>query len=335
MAPTKLQSNHRNAQQEIIFHHPAIVPETTRWWQKSPSVLPTVGISCISAQVRHNREMTVDTGVILCGGRGSRFVASVRAELAAIERRHKWAELGPSLSTLSPEFIRDIEHTPKCLLPIKGEPLIAHKMRQLKDAGITRFALCAGRNAAATLECIRTHHLDREFDITVTGRSLFHSDDLSYIARAAKQFESPQHLVVTAGDCLTTSRYADLIAHHLTHNRPLTIATTDRNDDHVFVQDCVTSLQFIKDSCSHSSRAQREFPRCSPFVAAVQYAWHQHTLYDHHDNVHYVNINKLSDFERVIAMQDTLLPDAPYPRLSLVEYACNPQPRSQQRPLEP
>jgi len=23
LAPTKLQSNHRNAQQEIIFHHPA------------------------------------------------------------------------------------------------------------------------------------------------------------------------------------------------------------------------------------------------------------------------------------------------------------------------
>lgn len=279
--------------------------------------------------------MSIDTGVILCGGRGSRFVASVRAELAAIERRYTYPELGPSASRLQHELIKDIERTPKCLLPVKGEPLIAHKMRQLKDAGITRFVLCAGRNAAETLLCIRTHHLDREFDITVLGRRLFCSNDLSDIARAAKIFGSPEHLVVTAGDCLTTSRYVDLIANHSAHNRYLTIATTDRRGDEVFVQDCVASLHFIKDSQAHASRAQREYPHCSPFVAAVQYAWHARTLHTHLDKVTYVNINKLSDFERLMSMQDTLLPDTLHARPSLVEYMHSPGSRSHQRPLQP
>src|SRR5579863_3299559 len=36
------------------------------------------------------------------------------------------------------------EQLPKALLPIAGEPFLAHQLRLLKDAGIGRVVLCAG-----------------------------------------------------------------------------------------------------------------------------------------------------------------------------------------------
>ena len=279
--------------------------------------------------------MSIDTAVILCGGRGSRFIESVRGELRAFDRRIQFPHLGPHQSSLSHDVIQDLEHTPKCLLPLRGEPLIAHKMRQLKEAGVTRCVIRGERNAAAILSCIRTHHLDQEFDITVLGTSLFNTGDLAGVARAAKKCGSPEHLIVTAGDCLTTTSYQDLISSHLSGNHYLTISTTDRRDKEVFVQDSVVSAQFIKNPLAHSSRTQRHFPACSPFVAAIQYAWHEHTVNNLHREVHYININKLSDFERLLALQDTLLPSALHPRPSLTGHEKEQEVRIHHRPIQP
>ena len=279
--------------------------------------------------------MEIDTAVILCGGRGSRFVESVRYELRASERRVEDPR-GCSLpSPLPYDFLRELETTPKCLLPLKGKPLIVHKMHQLKEAGIRRFALCAGRNAGATIACLREHHLDRDFDITVFGTSLFRSGDLSDIARAAKAFGSPQHLLVTAGDCITTSNYLELCNAHLANNRYLTICLTTTETQEVFVQDSAISAQFLETSVSNSSHAQRRFPACSPYLASVRYAWHKGLLLEHNREIRFVNINTLSDFEKLIELQDVLRPAAIPPRPSLAGFGPEPGPRTISPPLQP
>lgn len=279
--------------------------------------------------------MSIDTAVILCGGRGSRFTESVRAELQACERRIESPHLSPSPCALSHATIRNLENLPKCLLPLKGLPLLAHKIRQLEDAGITRCVIRGGGNADAIRDCIQTYHLDRDLHITVLGKTLFDTGDLAGIARAVKKCGKPEHVIVTAGDCLTTTNHRDLISCHFAGDRYLTISTTNRNDKEAFVQDSVVSAAFIKESLAHSSRMQRHFPKCSPFVAAVQYSWHHHTLQTCHREVHYVNINKLADYERLLAVQDILLPRSLPPRPSLMEYEQDNAPRSHHRTLQP
>jgi NDP-sugar pyrophosphorylase family protein len=72
--------------------------------------------------------ITETTAILLCGGRGER--------------------LRPFTDSL-----------PKAMVPLRGEPLLAHLLKFLSAAGIKRFVICVGYKAAVIEEFVQAHRL--------------------------------------------------------------------------------------------------------------------------------------------------------------------------------
>ena len=118
------------------------------------------------------------TAILLCGGKGER--------------------LKPFTDTL-----------PKALVPLNGEPLLAHLMRYLSAAGISRFVVCVGYKAAA-IESFLSENSAPSWQVTCVN-----SGDVSMTQRLldARPY-IPGTALVCYGDTLANVDLASLLGAH-------------------------------------------------------------------------------------------------------------------------
>ncbi|HEY8406771.1 MAG TPA: sugar phosphate nucleotidyltransferase, partial [Gaiellaceae bacterium] len=106
----------------------------------------------------------------------------------------------------------ETEFRPKPMVPIGGEPILAHILRDYRSHGFDRFVLCLGFKAEAIEE-----HFGRDESITLvrTGEAAMTG---ARVARAAAEcLGDAEHLGVTYGDGLTDADLAAELDFHVAH----------------------------------------------------------------------------------------------------------------------
>ncbi len=106
----------------------------------------------------------------------------------------------------------ETEFRPKPMVPIGGEPILAHILRIYRRHGFERFVLCLGFKA----EVIEEHFGgDDSIALVRTGESAMTG---ARVARAAaERLGEAEHFAVTYGDGLTDVDLADELAFHVAH----------------------------------------------------------------------------------------------------------------------
>lgn len=261
--------------------------------------------------------MAIDTAIILCGGKGERFRRSAEAELEAQQAVLHFKSYPPPKTCLAIDVLEELRDTPKCLVSVCGRPLIWYKIGQLAQAGIHHVILCAGRNTSATQALLPELSRGHSLLVSTGPNSWFGSHDLGDIVKALKGRPSDSHILIAAGDCLTTTDYAKLAAEHIHQGRRLTIATSVAHGHEAFVQDSVASLGFLHQAQGEISENRSRFPHCSPLNAAIYRAWHKHTLATLPGVSDYLNINTVTEFSQLLLEPTRFLQvsDFGYPRL--------------------
>jgi len=277
--------------------------------------------------------MRIDTAIILCGGKGSRFRQSAEAECVAQEAVRNFKLFPPPRTSLPFELVQELRDTPKCLVPVCGKPLLWHKINQCAQAGIQNIILCAGKNTPATRACVDQLSWETPVSISYSPQGLFALSDLSSILKSLRGRGGDEHILITAGDCLTTTDYSRLVAEHAQGQKFLTIVTRDTHGDRAFIQDAVASHGFLREAAQNCHRNLTRYPHNSPFTAAIHTAWHNHALLEVQITADHVNINTISDYAALISDPGRFLPmlEIGYPRLSDLTLS----PRCRQHPLQP
>jgi NDP-sugar pyrophosphorylase family protein len=252
--------------------------------------------------------MLVDTAIILCGGRGTRFRNSAEAEIVAQHAVQNFKSYPPPRTSFTLEAVKELRDTPKCLVPVCGKPLLWHKIDQLARAGVKEIILCAGKNTEATRDSLANFPSAHPATVSFAPRSFFGCEDLGYIERALKGRPAETHVILTAGDCLTTTDFQHLATEHARNNSYLTIATHEVNGDRSFIQDAVASTRFISKASRETRQNQSRFHHCSPLLAAIHNAWHNHELVEVSNSADHININTIKDFERLISDPARFIP---------------------------
>jgi glucose-1-phosphate cytidylyltransferase len=106
----------------------------------------------------------------------------------------------------------ETEFRPKPMVPIGGEPILAHILRSYRRHGFERFVLCLGFKA----EVIEEHYGgDDTITLVRTGETAMTG---ARVARAAAQcLDDAEHFAVTYGDGLTDVDLAAELEFHLAH----------------------------------------------------------------------------------------------------------------------
>jgi glucose-1-phosphate cytidylyltransferase len=106
----------------------------------------------------------------------------------------------------------ETEFRPKPMVPIGGEPILAHIIRCYRRHGFERFVLCLGFKA----EVIEDHFGgDASIELVRTGEGAMTG---ARVARAAATcLEGAEHFAVTYGDGLTDADLAAELAFHVAH----------------------------------------------------------------------------------------------------------------------
>mgnify|MGYP002821629294 CR=1 FL=1 len=110
------------------------------------------------------------------------------------------------------------QDTPKCLLPIRGEPLLAHQVRALRGAGVRDIVLVVGFEALPL--CQRARALDPDVRWHFVVAPEFASSNTLWSLAQASRFLEDGALVVN-GDVLFG---AELVRHLLRHAGPAGLA---------------------------------------------------------------------------------------------------------------
>lgn len=262
--------------------------------------------------------MRIDTAIILCGGKGSRFRKSAEAECVALEAVRNFKSYPPPRTSLPFELVEELRDTPKCLVPLCGKPLLWHKIHQIAQAGIQEIILCAGKNTAETRACVNRLSWEQAVSISYSPQGLFVSSDLSSILKSLKGRSEDKHVLITAGDCLTTTDYSHLVAKHVEGQKSLTIATRHTHGDRAFIQDTVASHSFLREASHHAHKNLSHYPHNSPLTAAVLTAWHNHDLLAVEITTDHINMNTISDYATLISDPGRFVPISAIgqPRLS-------------------
>jgi NDP-sugar pyrophosphorylase family protein len=122
------------------------------------------------------------------------------------------AGLGTRLAPLT-------DSTPKILVPLNGEPLLAHQLRYLETCGVTRVGINAHHHADQV-----TAFLDRAaFDLEV---EVSYEAELLGTAGALLGFSSIVHerFIVVYGDVVTDMRLTDIWDYHSEEGAEATLA---------------------------------------------------------------------------------------------------------------
>lgn len=252
--------------------------------------------------------MVVDTAIILCGGRGTRFRESAEAELVAQKAARNFKCYPPPRTSFGLETVKELCETPKCLVPVCGKPLVWHKVDQLARAGVKNIVLCAGKNTDVTRESLERLSWDHPASVSFSPKGFFASEDIGYISRAIKGHPADSHVIVTAGDCLTTTDYAHLATEHERLNGYLTIAIRNVEGDRLFIQDSVASLKFLAWANREASHNVSRYHHCSPLNAAIFRAWHNHEVLAVANTTDHININTILDLEKLVVDPSRFIP---------------------------
>ena len=277
--------------------------------------------------------MLVDTAIILCGGRGTRFRESAKAELVAQRAARDFKCYPPPRTLFELETVRELCKTPKCLVPVCGKPLLWHKIDQLARTGVRDIILCAGKTEDQTRKGLANLSWDHPISISFAPHSFFSNEDLDSIRRAVKSRPAVAQIIITAGDCLTTTDYGHLATEHLKHNSHLTIATQEAHGDRVFVQDSIATLGFLSKATRETTDNLSRFPHRSPLNAAIFRAWYNHELICVSNTADHLNINTIEDFARLISDPARFIPVSALGRPNLL--AASPRERYRELGLQP
>jgi CTP:molybdopterin cytidylyltransferase MocA len=186
-------------------------------------------------------------------------------------------------------------------VPLCGKPLLWHKINQIAEAGIQDIILCAGKNTPATRACVDQLSWDSSVSISYSPQGLFALSDLSSILKSLKGRGGDEHILITAGDCLTNTDYSRLVAEHAQGHKHLTIATRDSHGDRVFIQDAIASHSFLREASRNSHKHLSHYPYNSPLTAAIKATWHNHALLEVQITTDHVNINTICDYATLIS----------------------------------
>lgn len=127
--------------------------------------------------------------LILCGGKGSRL-----------------GELGVQI--------------PKALAPLRGKPILFHKLEQCAAQGLNEVILAIGYRGDQIKEACDQLEMDCRVSFSDSG---VEASMLRRIYDARKHFE--EQVIVSYGDSLDDLDYNDLLTAHREHNSLLTLVT--------------------------------------------------------------------------------------------------------------
>ncbi len=130
---------------------------------------------------------------------------------------------------------------PKSLLPIKGKPILAHLIENLKKNGIDEIILCTGYLGEKIKDCFGD---GKRFGVTITYSQESKSRQTGGALMAVKKYLTEPFLLIY-GDILTELSFLDLISFHIQQPSLATIALTAVDEPSDFGQLKLHGLKLV------------------------------------------------------------------------------------------
>jgi NDP-sugar pyrophosphorylase family protein len=110
---------------------------------------------------------------------------------------------------------------PKPLLPVRGEPILGHLLRQLRSQGFRRMYLALGYLSDLVMAYVNARFEEIEIESVIERRPLGTAGPLRMIA---ERHELSGPILLLNADILSTVRFDRLVAYHKSERNRMTVA---------------------------------------------------------------------------------------------------------------
>ncbi|GLW79331.1 nucleotidyltransferase family protein [Actinokineospora globicatena] len=113
---------------------------------------------------------------------------------------------------------------PKCLVEVRGVPIVRHQVEWLTSSGVDHVVVAAGHRGTDVARYVASLRLRARVDVLVEPRPLGRGGALSHAARCLPRPAEPW--IATYGDIWTWFPLPEMAVHHRLHGRTVTMAVT-------------------------------------------------------------------------------------------------------------